>query len=275
MKKGCVLLLAALLCACFVSSALAQGRVLMMATTTSTEDTGLLPVLAQAFKKKSGIELRWVAVGTGRALEIGKSCDADVLMVHAPGAEKKFMEEGAGKDRTQIMYNDFVLIGPKADPAGIKGKSTAQALAAIAGKKAVFVSRGDKSGTHMAELALWKGANMQIPDKEAWYVSSGQGMLQCLRMAAEKGGYVLADRGTWIRFESMPEAKGLAILVEGDPSLRNQYSVITLNPAKCPKINHADAEIFAKWMASPEGQKVIADFKIMGKPLFFPNAGEK
>ncbi|GFK95664.1 Tungstate-binding protein TupA [Fundidesulfovibrio magnetotacticus] len=249
----------------------AQEKVLMMATTTSTEDTGLLPVLAEAFKKKSGVELRWVAVGTGKALEIGKNCDADVLMVHAPAAEKKFLEEGAGKARTEIMYNDFVLIGPKADPAKIKGKSVADGLKTLAGQKAVFVSRGDKSGTHMAELALWKSAGMDAPDKEAWYVSSGQGMLQCMRMAAEKGGYVLADRGTWIKFEAMPEAKDMAIVIEGDAPLRNQYSVITLNAEKCPKAKHEWAEAFAKWMAT-EGQKVVADFKVMGKQLFFPNA---
>jgi len=256
---------------CLAGMALAQDKVLMMATTTSTEDTGLLPVLAEAFKKKSGVELRWVAVGTGKALEIGKNCDADVLMVHAPAAEKKFLEEGAGKARTEIMYNDFVLVGPKADPAKIKGKSVAEGLKAMAGQKAVFVSRGDKSGTHMAELALWKTAGMDAPDKEAWYVSSGQGMLQCMRMAAEKGGYVLADRGTWIKFEAMPEAKDMTIVLEGDASLRNQYSVITLNPEKCPKAKHDYAEAFAKWMAT-EGQKVVTDFKLLDKQLFFPNA---
>jgi len=274
MRKGFVFAAVALLLAVYCAAALAQGQVLMLATTTSTEDTGLLPVLAEAFKKKSGIELRWVAVGTGKALEIGKNCDADVLMVHAPEAEKKFMDEGAGKARTQIMYNDFVLIGPKADPAKVKGKTSAEALKALSGAKAVFVSRGDKSGTHMAELALWKGAGMETPDKESWYVSSGQGMLQCLRMAAEKGGYVLADRGTWIKFEATPEATSMAILVEGDASLRNQYSVMTLNPEKCSKVKLEAAAAFAAWIASPEGQNVIAGFKLMDKQLFFPNAGK-
>uniref|UniRef100_A0A7C4AFM2 Extracellular solute-binding protein n=1 Tax=Fundidesulfovibrio putealis TaxID=270496 RepID=A0A7C4AFM2_9BACT len=274
MRKRFALLLPALaLTVLAAGPVLAQGQVLMMATTTSTEDTGLLPVLAEAFKKKSGIELRWVAVGTGKALELGKNCDADVLMVHAPDAEKKFVAEGAGLERTQVMYNDFVLIGPKADPAKIKGKPTAEALKAVAAGKAVFVSRGDKSGTHMAELKLWKDAGMDAPDKESWYVSSGQGMLQSLRMAAEKGGYVLADRGTWIKFEATPEAASTAILVEGDQALRNQYSVITLNPAKCAQLKHEAAKAFAAWMASPEGQKVVADFKVMNKPLFFPNAG--
>ena len=272
--RAVVLGLAALI-ACFIPSApsYAQEKVLMMATTTSTEDTGLLPVLAEAFKKKSGIELRWVGVGTGKALEIGRNCDADVLMVHAPDAEKKFMDEGAGKTRTQIMYNDFVLVGPQDDPAKVKGKTVAEALQAVAGAKAPFISRGDKSGTHMAELALWKAAGLEAPDKESWYVSSGQGMLQCLRMAAEKKGYVLADRGTWIKFEASPESKGFSIVVEGDAKLRNQYSVITLNPEKCPKAKHDLARTFADWIAS-EGQKVIADFTVLNKPLFFPNAGK-
>jgi len=274
MKKIAIFQLIA--CIMFLNAAVvrAQDKVLMMATTTSTEDTGLLPVLAEAFKKKSGVELRWVAVGTGKALEHGKACDVDILMVHAPDAEKKFMEEGAGQARTQVMYNDFVLIGPKSDPMKVKGMTSAEALKAIAAGKGLFVSRGDKSGTHMAELKLWKGAGMEAPDKQEWYVSTGQGMLQCMRMAAEKGGYVLADRGTWIKFEASPEGKNSAILVEGDQALRNQYSVITLNPTACAKAKHDLAKQFADWIASPEGQKVIADFKIMDKPLFFPNAGK-
>jgi tungstate transport system substrate-binding protein len=252
----------------------AQDKVLMMATTTSTEDTGLLPVLAEAFKKASGIELRWVATGTGKALEMGKNCDVSVLMTHAPAAEKTFMDEGSGKARTQIMYNDFVIVGPKADPAKVKGKPAAEALKGVVAAKTVFVSRGDKSGTHMAELALWKNAGIETPDKEAWYVSSGQGMLQCLRMAAEKGGYALADRGTWIKFEGAPEAKEMAILVEGDKPLINQYAVITLNPEKCPKADLDSATRFAAWIASPAGQAMIGEFKLQGRQLFFPNAGK-
>lgn len=256
------------------AAACAQEKVLLMATTTSTDDTGLLPVLAQAFKKDSGVELRFVATGTGKALEMGRNCDVSVLMTHAPAAEKVFMDEGAGKARTQIMYNDFVIVGPKADPAKVKGKPTPDALKGLAAAKAVFISRGDKSGTHMAELTLWKNAGIEDPDKEAWYVSSGQGMLQCLRMAAEKGGYVLADRGTWIKFESAPEAKDLAILVEGDKPLLNQYAVITLNPEKCPRADLESATKFAAWIASPAGQAVIGEFKLQGKQLFFPNAGK-
>ncbi|MFZ5426051.1 MAG: substrate-binding domain-containing protein [Thermodesulfobacteriota bacterium] len=271
MGKGFVLALAMSMLVAFAATAMAGENVLMMATTTSTDDTGLLPVLAEAFKKKTGIELRWVATGTGKALEIAKNCDTDVLMVHAPAAEMKFMEEGGGKDRTQIMYNDFVIVGPKADPAKIKGESVNHALKAVSDRKAPFISRGDKSGTHMAELKLWKAAGMEAPEKETWYVSAGQGMLACLRLAAEKGGYVVTDRGTWIKFESAPEAKDMAIVVEGDKHLLNQYSVITLNPQKCPKAKLDMAEKFAKWI-STEGQKVIAGFKNMDKQLFFPNA---
>ncbi|WP_243367517.1 substrate-binding domain-containing protein [Fundidesulfovibrio soli] len=274
MRKVAVFQLIACMILLNSAFALAQDKVLMMATTTSTEDTGLLPVLAEAFKKKTGVELRWVAVGTGKALEHGKACDVDVLMVHAPEAEKKFMDDGAGQDRTQIMYNDFVLVGPKADPMKVKGKTSAEALKAIAEGKGVFISRGDKSGTHMAELKLWKNAGMETPDKQEWYVSPGQGMLQALRMASEKGGYALTDRGTWIKFEASPEGKGMAIVVEGDKALLNQYSVITLNTAACPKAKHDLARQFAAWIASPEGQKVIADFKVMDKQLFFPNAGK-
>ncbi len=252
----------------------ADPAVLMMATTTSTDDTGLLPELAKAFKAKTGIELRWVATGTGKALEIGKNCDADVLFVHAPAAEKKFMDEGAGLKRSEVMYNDFVIVGPKADPLKLKGKDAASALKILAKGQGIFVSRGDKSGTHMAELALWKAAGLETPDKQAWYVSTGQGMLQSLRMAVEKGGYCLTDRGTYIKFELSPEGAKTAIAVEGDPSLRNQYSVVTLNPAKCPKIKQELAESFAKWIVSPEGQQCIAAFKLEGKQLFFPNAAK-
>ena len=252
----------------------AEPAVLMMATTTSTDDTGLLPELAKAFKAKSGIELRWVATGTGKALEIGKACDADVLFVHAPAAEKKFMDEGFGQKRSEVMFNDFVIVGPKADPLKLKGKDCASALKALAAAKGVFVSRGDKSGTHMAELALWKAAGLEAPDKQDWYVSTGQGMLQSLKVAVEKGGYCLTDRGTYIKFELLPEGAKTAIVIEGDAALRNQYSVITLNQAKCAKAKHALAESFATWIVSPEGQQCIANFKLEGKQLFFPNAGK-
>jgi tungstate transport system substrate-binding protein len=253
--------------------AVAQDKVLLMATTTSTEDTGLLNVLAPEFKKASGIELRWTATGTGKALKLGENCDVDVLMVHAPDAEKKFVADGFGLDRREIMYNDFVIVGPAADPAGVKGRSVKQALEAVAAKKAGFVSRGDKSGTHMMEIDLWKAAGLAVPEKESWYAQAGQGMMATITIAAEKNGYTLADRGTYIKYENnMGGNPPLKILVEGDQTLLNQYAVIAVNPAKCPKAKLDLAQTFSAWIAGAEGQKVIRDFKVMGKALFTPNA---
>ncbi|MYL81696.1 solute-binding protein [Desulfovibrio aerotolerans] len=267
------LLLALALTLGMTGQALAAAEALMMATTTSTDDTGLLPVLGEAFQKDTGIELKWVAVGTGKALEHGKNCDVDVLLVHAPGAEKKFVEEGNGTKRTEVMYNDFILVGPAADPAKIKGKKADEALAAIAAAKAPFISRGDDSGTHKMEQSLWKGASMALPDKEAWYVSAGQGMMATLNMAGERKGYTLVDRGTYIAYEDQAKGKpALAILVEGDKPLLNQYSVIPVNPAKCPKVKVKEAEAFSDWLASAKGQKVVGDFTLKGKKLFTPNA---
>jgi len=274
MKHVCrtvvLLLLVSLIPAGFAG---AQEKVLLMATTTSTEDTGLLNVLAPEFKKATGIDLRWTATGTGKALKLGESCDVDVLMVHAPDAEKKFVADGFGINRKEIMYNDFVIIGPAADPAGVKGKSVKDALQAIQTKKANFVSRGDKSGTHMMELDLWKVSGAAVPDKEAWYAQAGQGMMTTIAIAAEKNGYTLADRGTYIKYENnMKGTPPLKILVEGDLTLLNQYSVIAVNPAKCQKAQVELATKFSNWIAGPEGQKVIKEFKVMGKPLFTPNA---
>ena len=265
-----LLLLASLIPAGFAG---AQEKVLLMATTTSTEDTGLLNVIAPEFKKATGIDLRWTATGTGKALKLGESCDVDVLMVHAPDAEKKFVADGFGINRKEIMYNDFVIIGPAADPAGVKGKSVKDALQAIQAKKANFVSRGDKSGTHMMELDLWKVSGAAVPEKEAWYAQAGQGMMATITIAAEKNGYTLADRGTYIKYEN--NLKGnppLKILVEGDQTLLNQYSVIAVNPAKCQKAQVELATKFSNWIAGPEGQKLIKEFKVMGKPLFTANA---
>jgi tungstate transport system substrate-binding protein len=251
----------------------AQEKVLLMATTTSTEDTGLLNVIAPEFKKATGIDLRWTATGTGKALKLGESCDVDVLMVHAPDAEKKFVADGFGINRKEIMYNDYVIIGPASDPAGAKGKSVKDALQSIQAKKANFVSRGDKSGTHMMELDLWKGSGAAIPEKEAWYAQAGQGMMATITIAAEKNGYTLADRGTYIKYENtLGGNPPLKILVEGDQTLLNQYSVIAVNPAKCQKAQVELATKFSNWIAGPEGQKVIKEFKVMGKPLFTPNA---
>jgi tungstate transport system substrate-binding protein len=269
------LVLALALTLLFSGSALAAGEALMMATTTSTDDTGLLPVLGDAFKKDTGIELKWVAVGTGKALEHGKNCDVDVLLVHAPAAEKKFVEEGNGTKRTEVMYNDFIVVGPAEDPAKIKGKKAGEALAAIAAAKAPFISRGDDSGTHKMEQSLWKGAEIALPDKETWYVSAGQGMMATLNMAGERKGYTLVDRGTYISYEDQAKGKpALVVLVEGDKPLLNQYSVIPVNPAKCEKVKIKEAVIFADWLASPKGQKVVGDFTVKGKKLFTPNAAK-
>ena len=249
------------------------GDVLMMATTTSTDNTGLLEYLQPKFQAATGIEWRWTATGTGKALEMGKNCDVDVLMVHAPAAEMKFVEEGFGTDRRSIMYNDFVIIGPASDPAGIKGKSNKEALTAIAKAKAVFASRGDNSGTHKKELSLWKAADLPVPEKEDWYVQTGQGMLATINIAAERNGYTMTDRGTYIKYEdNMGGNPPLKIMVEGDAALLNPYAVIAVNPAHCPKVNNKAAEAFIDWIVSPEAQKAIGDFKLLGKALFTPDA---
>jgi tungstate transport system substrate-binding protein len=249
------------------------GDVLMMATTTSTDNTGLLDYLAPELKKDTGIELRWTAVGTGKALELGKNCDVDVLLVHAPEAEKRFVAEGFGVGRREIMYNDFVLIGPASDPAGLKGKGVKDAMSLIRSRQAVFVSRGDESGTHKKEQTLWRSAGLQVPEKEAWYMQAGQGMLATINMAAERSGYTLTDRGTYIKYEDNHKGHPpLVILLEGDPLLLNQYSVIPVNPKNCPKVRRDLALEFSDWIAGQKGQQVIRDFKILGKQLFVPDA---
>lgn len=251
----------------------AAKPVLMMATTTSTDNTGLLDELAPIFEAETGIELRWTAVGTGKALAMGRNCDVDVLLVHAPGAEKTFVSEGHGVDRTQIMYNDFVIIGPESDPAGIKGKTVVEAMKTVADKKAEFVSRGDNSGTNKKEISLWKTAGMAVPDKAEWYIQTGQGMISTINVAAERGGYTMTDRGTYIKYEANNDGDApLKILVEGDKSLFNQYSVLCVNPEKCNSVKYDLATTFRKWMASAEVQKRIADFRLLGKQLFTPNA---
>lgn len=253
----------------------AAEETLMMATTTSTQDTGLLEYLEPYFKKDTGITLKWVSVGTGKALELARNCDAEVLLVHAPAAEKKFVEDGHAIDRRQIMYNDFVLLGPKDDPAGIKGGNIAAGLKVLHEKGIPFVSRGDDSGTHKAELKLWKDAGID-PAKDKSYISAGSGMMATIRMGAEKKGYVLTDRGTWIKYANQEgNANPLAIIVEGDTPLRNQYSVLTVNPAQCPKVKEELGKKFEDWWVSPQTQKLIGDFRLEGKQLFFPNADEK
>ena len=257
-----------------VSVQAAGGKVLKMATTTSTDNTGLLDELAPQFQAATGIELQWTATGTGKALKLGENCDVDVLMVHAPAAEKKFVADGFGVDRREIMYNDFVIIGPAGDPAGIKGKSIKEALSAIKASQSVFVSRGDNSGTHKKELSLWKAAELPVPEKESWYVQTGQGMLATINVAAERNGYTMTDRGTYIKYEdNMKGNPPLKIVVEGDKALLNQYSVIAVNPSRCSNVQNDLAQAFINWIVSAEAQKAIADFKLLGKPLFTPNAG--
>jgi tungstate transport system substrate-binding protein len=263
-------LFAALLCAPAIQ---AEQKPLMMATTTSTDNTGLLEYMAPLVKEATGIELKWVATGTGQALKLGENCDTDVLMVHAPAAEKAFVEAGFGLNRRQFMYNDFIIIGPEGDPAGIKGKDTCASFKAILDSKAVFVSRGDDSGTHKMELALWNECASVVPDKESWYRQAGQGMLATINIAGEQNGYTLTDRGTYITYEAnLGGNPPLKILVEGDRKLLNQYSVIEVNPERCPKAQQELARKLGDWLVGKEGQDAIAAFKLMGKQLFFPNA---
>ncbi|CAO0819919.1 Tungstate-binding protein TupA [Desulfarculales bacterium] len=252
------------------------GGQLMMATTISTDDTGLLNYLAPLFQKNTGIELKWTATGTGKALELGKNCDVDVVLVHAPEAEKKFVASGAGLNRRQVMYNDFVLLGPTGDPARVKkSKSMSQALEALRKHQAPFVSRGDKSGTHMMELELWKKAGGQAPEQESWYLQAGQGMYSTLTLTAEKKGYTICDRGTFFKYEADQQGKPpMVVLLEGESERLNQYSVIEVNPAACPQAKQALAKRFGDWLVSPQGQQIIAGFKIHGKQLFTPNAGK-
>ncbi|MGD1969818.1 MAG: substrate-binding domain-containing protein [Desulfobacterales bacterium] len=274
MKRLSVAVICLALVVCFLpASSFAEEKLLMMATTTSTDNTGLLDYLAPKFKVATGIELKWTATGTGKALKLGENCDVDILMVHAPPAEKKFVKNGFGIDRREIMYNDFVIIGPAADAAGIKGKSIKDALQTIKAEQAIFVSRGDNSGTNKKELSLWKAADLPVPEKENWYVQSGQGMLATINIAAERNGYTMTDRGTYIKYED--NLKGnppLKILVEGDAVLLNQYSVIAINQKHCPKAKYDTARQFIEWITGPEAQQLIKEFKLLGKPLFTPNA---
>ncbi len=251
----------------------AQDNRLMMATTTSTDNTGLLDYLIPHFEEETGINLKWTATGTGKALKLGQNCDVDVLLVHAPSAEKAFIESGYGKDRRQIMYNDFIIIGPENDPAGIKGKSISDALIAIKSCQAMFMSRGDDSGTHKKEKQLWQKSNIPLPDKENWYVQTGQGMLATINVAREKNGYTMTDRGTYIKYQSTKGGNApLKVLVEGDGILLNQYSVLTLDPKNCANAKYDLALKCSNWLASQNGQDLIRDFRLLGQKLFIPNA---
>jgi tungstate transport system substrate-binding protein len=249
----------------------AQDKSIVVASTTSTQDSGLFGHILPLFKAKTGIDVKVVAQGTGQALDTGRRGDADVLFVHAKAQEEKFVADGFGVKRYPVMYNDFVLIGPKSDPAGIKGMSdVAEALKAIKSKGAPFISRGDRSGTHIAELDLWKAAGIDIgKEKGPWYKEIGQGMGAALNTASAANAYVLADRGTWLSFKNRGD---LDILVAGDKRLFNQYGVMLVNPEKHPHVKKALGQAFIDWLVSPEGQKAIADYKINGQELFFPNA---
>ncbi|MFA6312439.1 MAG: substrate-binding domain-containing protein [Sterolibacterium sp.] len=242
-----------------------------VASTTSTEQSGLFGYLLPQFEKPSGIQVRVVALGTGQALDLARRGDADVVFVHDPAAEEKFIAEGNGVKRQEVMYNDFVLIGPKDDPAKVAGgNDIALALRKIEASKAAFVSRGDKSGTHAAELRLWKIAGIDLAaNKGSWYRDTGSGMGPALNTAASMNAYILADRGTWLNFKNR---QNLAIVVEGDKRLFNQYGVILVNPAKHPHVKQAAGQQFIDWILSETGQKAIADYKIGGEQLFFPNA---
>jgi tungstate transport system substrate-binding protein len=253
--------------------AMAQERSIVVASTTSTQDSGLFGYLLPIFTQKTGITVKVVAQGTGQALDTARRGDADVVFVHAKSAEEKFLSEGQGVKRFPVMYNDFVIIGPKSDPAKIKGiKDVGQALKKLKDAQATFISRGDRSGTHIAELNLWKALGIDIEkDKGPWYKSIGQGMGAALNTAQASNGYVLSDRATWIHFKNKGD---LEVVVEGDKRLFNQYGVMLVNPEKHPDVKKAEGQQFIDWLISPEGQKAIAGYKIDGQQLFFPNAGD-
>jgi len=254
------------------AGASAEERVITVSSTTSTEQSGLFGYILPVFEKESGIKVRVVALGTGQALDTARRGDADVVFVHDQAAEEKFIAEGWGVERKEVMYNDFVLIGPKADPAKTAGKDILEGLRRIAAAepRPPFVSRGDKSGTHAAELRYWKAAGVDLEKiKGPWYRDTGSGMGPALNTASSMNAYILADRGTWLAFKNRGD---LAVLVEGDTRLFNQYGVILVNPAKHPHVRKEDGQRFIDWLVSPAGQKTIAEYKIGGEQLFFPNA---
>lgn len=263
---------AALLALGFACAASAQERSIVMASTTSTEQSGLFPYLLPIFKAATGIDVRVVALGTGQALDTARRGDADIVFVHDQPAEEKFVAEGWGLKRQPVMYNDFIVVGPKADPAGARGTDIAVALQKLGASPQPFVSRGDKSGTHAAELRYWKLVGVDIAaSKPAGYRECGCGMGPALNIASSLNGYVLSDRGTWLNFKNRGD---LAVLVERDKRLYNQYGVIVVNPAKHAHTKTALAQAFADWVTSPAGQGAIAGYKIGGEQLFFPNANE-
>ena len=265
-------IVAALLLVLLGAQVNAQEQSIVVASTTSTQDSGLFGYLLPIVKQKTGVEVKVLAQGTGQALDTARRGDADVVFVHAKSAEEKFLAEGFGVKRYPVMYNDFVVIGPKDDPAGIKGHDVVTALQTIKAKAAPFVSRGDRSGTHVAEIALWKEAGIDISkERGPWYKEIGQGMGAALNTASASNAYVLADRGTWLAFKNRGD---LAILVEGDKRLFNQYGVMLVNPAKHPTVKAVAGQRFIDWLISAEGQSAIAGYKIDGQQLFYPNASD-
>jgi tungstate transport system substrate-binding protein len=266
------LLLIAAIVTSLVTQAAAEDKSIVVASTTSTQDSGLFGYLLPIFKEKTGIDVKVVAQGTGQALDTARRGDADVVFVHARSAEEKFLSEGFGVKRYPVMYNDFMLIGLQNDPAGVKGKDIVTALQTIKAKSAPFISRGDRSGTNIAEIELWKDAGIDIAkDKGPWYKEIGQGMGAALNTGSALNAYVLSDRGTWLAFKNRGD---LAILVEGDKRLRNQYGVMLVNPAKRTSVKKDLGQQFINWLISADGQKAIADYKINGEQLFYPNAND-
>ena len=272
MKKLISNLVLSALIAIFLNGSLvlAQEKSIVVSSTTSTEQSGLFDFILPIFKMKTGINVKVVAVGTGQALDIGRRGDADVVFVHDKPAEEIFVQEGYATKRNEVMYNDFVLIGPKSDPAKVAGgKDIQAAFQKIAAAQAPFVSRGDKSGTHAAELRYWKGAGIAPSATQGWYKETGSGMGPALNTASAMNGYILADRATWLSFKNRGD---LTILVQGDPKLFNQYGVMLVNPAKFPSVKKAEGQEFIDWLISKNGQDVIASYQIGGQQLFFPNA---
>ena len=254
----------------FSSLAIAQEKSIVVSSTTSTEQSGLFEYILPIFKMKTGITVKVVAVGTGQALDIGRRGDADVVFVHDKPAEEIFVQEGYSTKRNEVMYNDFVLVGPKSDPAKVGGGKDIQvALEKISVAQTPFVSRGDKSGTHAAELRYWKGAGITVSPSQTWYKETGSGMGPALNTASAMNAYILTDRATWLSFKNRGD---LAILVQGDPKLFNQYGVMLVNPAKFPSVKKAEGQAFIDWLISKNGQDVIASYQIGGEQLFFPNA---
>ena len=252
------------------TSCFAQEKNIVVASTTSTEQSGLYGYILPVFKKQSGIEVKVIAVGTGQALDIGRRGDADVVFVHDKPAEEKFVQEGYATKRVEVMYNDFVLIGPKSDPAKVGGgKNILLAFQKISDAQAPFVSRGDKSGTNEAELRYWKASGIQVSPSYGWYKETGSGMGPALNTASAMNAYILSDRATWLTFKNRGD---LEILLEGESKLFNQYGVMLVNPAKFPQVKKAEGQAFIDWLVSKDGQETIASYKVGGEQLFFPNA---